>query len=301
MAVLEKHLYSPIVESLGQDPKKVLKNANDGENQILVKAILSGRIYFYRGEFKGGFNASISGALSKLGAVYNRRQRSYRILASELPFEIKDAIDEALVEFEKAVSIIDKRIQSIHAKDVASNIDLEGIYSEQIFLVDKNIEKQLESISISPKFTAEEREEIARVYNKNMELWIQEWVEDEIVTLRGVVEKNVKEGIRYDQIVSGIQKRFGVGKSKAKFLARQETNLLTTEINIQRFKQAGATKYIWRTVVGSPAHPVRPMHKALDGQVISYDNPPIVDASGRRAHAGMDFNCRCTQDPIIEF
>ena len=54
------------------------------------------------------------------------------------------------------------------------------------------------------------------------------------------------------------------------------------------------------TVVGSPNHPVREMHKALAGKVFSWDDPPITNEKGDRNNPGQDYGCRCYARPIVE-
>ncbi|RQP06643.1 MAG: hypothetical protein D1H97_06655, partial [Paracoccus sp. BP8] len=56
-------------------------------------------------------------------------------------------------------------------------------------------------------------------------------------------------------------------------------------------KQAGTTaRYVWRC---QGDHFVRPAHRANDGRVFAWDNPPDT------CHPGEDYNCRCAADPYI--
>ena len=284
---------------MGIEPDR-LENAD--KKSPLTKYIKSGRIYFYRGQFKGKFNATIAKELRKLGAKYNRKQGSYDLLASQLPKELITTIEASEKRFIKSMEKISKKLAEINPDNIVEKLDITKIFDKQIFETNDDIEKKVKSIGVKLKLTPDERKEISEQYNDNMKLYIKEWTESEIKNLRKAVTKNVKSGIRYEEIIKDIQERYGVSKSKAKFLARQETNLLTTELSMQRAKKAGATHYIWRNVIGSSNHPVRASHKALNGKKIAFDNPPVVDQkTGRKAHAGQDFNCRCFQEVIIEF
>jgi len=56
--------------------------------------------------------------------------------------------------------------------------------------------------------------------------------------------------------------------------------------------------YIWR-VPQAYASRTRKDHLRLDGQVCSWENPPVVNTrTGERGHPGMDAHCRCYAEPV---
>lgn len=62
--------------------------------------------------------------------------------------------------------------------------------------------------------------------------------------------------------------------------------------------EGGFQYYVWTTKRDSK---VRPDHARLEGRIINWNDPPVVDLrSGRRAHCGGDYNCRCTAAPLKE-
>jgi len=62
--------------------------------------------------------------------------------------------------------------------------------------------------------------------------------------------------------------------------------------------EGGFDRYVWTTKKDSK---VRPDHARLEGRIISWNDPPVVDLrSGRHAHPGEDYNCRCTAAPYRE-
>jgi SPP1 gp7 family putative phage head morphogenesis protein len=79
-----------------------------------------------------------------------------------------------------------------------------------------------------------------------------------------------------------------VGKLHAKFTEIRQTSL-------------GITHYRWRTAGDIK---VRPGHRALEGSIQSWDEPPVVNPkTGKKAHPGFDthyFACRCNAIPIID-
>ncbi len=112
-----------------------------------------------------------------------------------------------------------------------------------------------------------------------------------------LVQRNVRAGVRSDALAREIAERFNVTESRAAFIARDQTGKLNGDITRARQTAVGVTHYIWRTAKDEL---VRPGHVLLEGQVIPWKEPPIVDAkSGRRAHPGGDFRCRCTAEPVI--
>ena len=111
------------------------------------------------------------------------------------------------------------------------------------------------------------------------------------------VLKDAGSGTRVETIRKQIQEQTGAVRSRAQLIARDQVLSLNAQVTQERHKAAGVTEYIWRT---SRDERVRESHRALDGTRQRYDEPPVVDVrTGRREHAGQDFQCRCTAEPII--
>lgn len=103
------------------------------------------------------------------------------------------------------------------------------------------------------------------------------------------------QGQRVEGIRRQIQDRFGVTKSRAALIARDQTLKLNGQITMQRQTSLGITRYRWVT---SGDERVRPSHKALDGDLIEWINPPLTEG-GRHCHPGQDYQCRCTASPEL--
>lgn len=71
--------------------------------------------------------------------------------------------------------------------------------------------------------------------------------------------------------------------------------LRTQESRRKKAQEASSEQYMWRTMRDKK---VRSMHAALEGQVFSYDDPPITNEDGDRNNPGEDYNCRCVGDPV---
>jgi SPP1 gp7 family putative phage head morphogenesis protein len=106
-------------------------------------------------------------------------------------------------------------------------------------------------------------------------------------------------GARVETIRDKIMEEGGVTKRQAALIARDQVLSLNAQVTEKRHVAAGVTKYTWRT---SGDGDVRPAHRALNGKVFAYADPPVVDAKrGRRENPGQDYQCRCTAEPVIEW
>jgi len=298
--LLREEIYIPLIRGIGPSAQNVLKNAYDD----LMAAIQTGRITYYRGQFSGRFSASISKELKRLGAEWDRKQGSWKIPQSSLPPQIRDAIRASFVRLQEKISDIDQKLQKILPEKISDNLKIERHFDSALWKVERQFQSSIKGISVAAQVTPEMRKRISDEWQNNMKLGIKDWAESEIKSLRSDLQKSVFAGIRYENVVSVIQKSYGASQSKAKFLARQETSLLMTKFKETRYQSAGVMEYRWRCVAGSKNHPVRPWHKALEGRVFRWDNPPVTSKPGepiRRNNPGQDFNCRCLASPIVRF
>lgn len=292
----KKEMYEPLLSVINESPK-VLKNSLDD----LISAIDSGRINFYRGHFRGRFNSTVSRELKKIGAKWDRTQGSWKIPLSSLPIEIKEAINVSQNKFQRKVDSVLQKLQQIMPEKIADKLQVQQLFDSTLWKAEGKIKQGLKGITVEPRWTSDRREAMARDYEKNMKLYIQDWTQKEIVNLRQRMQKHALSGMRYEDMVDTIKKSYGVSHNKAKFLARQETSLLMARFKQERYAEAGVDEYIWGCVVGSPNHPVRPMHKKLDGKRFKFNNPPVTDENGNRNNPGQDYNCRCYPRPVVRF
>jgi len=291
---LKEFLYLPILRELTDNKNKINNSIDD-----LIAALRTGRIRFNRGRFYGKFNAKISLDLKHMGAKWDGKTKSFILGLEKLPVHLRDAVRLTEDRFQKAMEKVDMAMGKILPRDITKNMQLSNIFDKTIFNVDGKIESSMAGITVQQKITPEDRETIRKDYTENMELYIQNWTEKEIIRLRKIMDKRVLEGYRFEGMIEVLQKRYGVSKNKAKFWARQETKLLTSKLKEIRYIKAGVLEYEWRNVIGSPNHPVRPMHAKLNRTIQRWDSPPIVNEKGERKHPGEDFNCRCTASPIV--
>ncbi|SAK33214.1 SPP1 family phage head morphogenesis protein [Burkholderia multivorans] len=108
----------------------------------------------------------------------------------------------------------------------------------------------------------------------------------------------LEDSTRAAAISKEIQRSGEVAKSRADLIARTEVSRAATSLTEARARAVGSTHYRWVTSGDSD---VRPGHRALNGKVFAWDDPPEVNENGRimRHHPGQIWNCRCWAEPII--
>lgn len=106
------------------------------------------------------------------------------------------------------------------------------------------------------------------------------------------------EGTRASEIAEEIARSGEVAKSRAVLIAKTETSRAATVFLQARCEAIGSTHYTWETSMDGT---VRPGHKAMQGKVCEWAQPPAVDEGGRimHFHPGEVWNCRCYATPII--
>lgn len=289
-------IYLPLIKKLDA-PKSILNAKYDD----FVSALKSGRIIYHDGVFKGRFGSSTSKYLKNAGAVWVKDRAAWRISLSKLPLAVKKAIYSSEAKAQSTFSDIQDALSDIMPEEIADKLNVSKLFDTALWKVNQKISDSLKAVSVAPKLTAYQSKKISDEYERDMKKYISEFTKTEIISLRKKIQESALSGIRYENLTKMIEESYGVSKSKAKFLARQETNLFVAKFKETRYTEAGVTKYIWKTVSGSKYHPVRPMHKALHGQTFSWDEPPVTDNKGSHNNPGQDFGCRCYAQPIVEF
>lgn len=127
---------------------------------------------------------------------------------------------------------------------------------------------------------------------------VKVWAQEALARLRAEVEANAEQGFRAEGLAERIRNEYGVSKSRADLIARQETNNFMANYRAARSADAGLKRYQWYCVRDSNT---RKDHLALHGKLFYYAKPPITDTrTGARNNPGQDFRCRCVDRPYIE-
>lgn len=153
--------------------------------------------------------------------------------------------------------------------------------------IGRSLNKEIESSPTGPAMKALLDEQVTLITS----LPIQASKRVHELTMKGLVE-----GGRAKSIAEEIMRTEHVTKSRAVLIARTEVARTGSILSQVRAEHLGSTQYTWRTVGDSD---VRALHKHLNGQVFSWDNPPVAGSNGEHANAGQIYNCRCFAEPIL--
>ena len=110
--------------------------------------------------------------------------------------------------------------------------------------------------------------------------------------------KGLEDSTRASEIAKEIMRTGEVTASRATLIARTEVARTASALTQARAQHIGVTSYVWRTSGDSD---VRPGHKAMNGKVFEFANPPAVNENGKilHHHPGAIWNCRCWPDPVL--
>jgi len=115
-----------------------------------------------------------------------------------------------------------------------------------------------------------------------------------VAKIRGLLDG--KLGTRVEDLAQEMEHVFGVSKSKARLIARDQTLKLNGQITQATQVSVGIEKYEWVTSGDSR---VRLAHDELNGTIQRWDTPPVISDDGRTGHPGDDYQCRCVALAII--
>lgn len=295
--------YKPILDIL--KPNSVINEA-----ESIINALKSGLLYYQNGAFyskNGRFSNRIAMELEKLGARYSKYGRCYRIAQNKLPNSLlwgiettkaKVAADvlsiKKLLDF--SLGNITEAIKSLKIVDVAKQMFLD--LQERTI---NNFKKNKIQV-IAPKMSDFRAKQLAENYTENLEFYIKKWQPEEIVKMREVVGQMAIDGESRITIANYIEKQFKVSQRKAKFLARNESSIATTEYLSAKYQEEGFEEFEWVTNLDGRE---RKLHKELNGKIFRFDDPPIIyidEKKGivQRGLPGETYNCRCTFIPVLK-
>lgn len=302
LRLFKEEIYYPLLAELNIN-KKTLQNSKDA----LLSAIRAGRISYSKGSFSGRFSASVSQELKLLGAKWDRKQGAWKISRPALPIDVRHAISQSETVFAEKLAGIDKKLAQILPDQLASKLKTQNIFDTMLHRVSKTFAESVKRITVDPTLSSYQIQKLNDEWRNNLELSIKDFTTKEVESLRDKMQKSYFKGMRPEAMVKDIQKSFEVSANKAKFLARQETRLITSKYKESKYEEANVKFYKWVCVAGSPNHPVRAQHKKLgdmskSGTLFRWDDPPVVSGDGepvRHGNPGQDYNCRCYAIPVI--
>lgn len=275
-------VYAPVLKTIQEH----LPLRNDVD--VIKQALLSGKVQYSDGKFYGKWNAKLTRAFRDLNGRYDTKDNTWTV--DVIPYDLQIAIGDADNMFRNIVS-------SISTIDFELNPVPVTAYSRTADIMRKDLWLTLLGVTL-----IEPREIEVEPYIKELNEAIARYTEEEInrlLTFVTVGEETLQEMKKSNknltEIYNYISERVEASKRKSDFLAKNETNHMLNEYKMAEYKSYGITQYIWQTMEDDR---VRPFHAALNGKIIDYDDPPIQDRYGNKAHAGMWYGCRCRQRPL---
>lgn len=291
--IFNEVLFIPLYKAVGI-PVKEVRNA---PSTPLEKAIAEGKVWYEDKQFKGTFNAAISKEIKEMGGKWNAKSKTWSYAAT-LPAGVSMAIAAASFKYEAMRQAVLTTLSDMNIESIDRLANYGDPYSQTIRWMNDDWVKALKGITVAPQLTDDEVGFLTAEYSQNLDLYVKKWTEESILKMRQIVQDQTFAGRRPESIAKMIQHEFSVSRSKAKFLASQETRLLLGSFHESRARSVGSQFYIWR---GRLDQKERHDHRILEGKKIFWDSPPVVDLrTGRRAHAGCDYNCRCVSIAVIE-
>ena len=300
--LVEKQLFSDLWDMIYKPMFKILSIKAVNDKNPIIEALDKGEIYYTDGGFKARskFSNKVSLALIKLGAKYNRWEKSYKIAIDDIPEEIWNAIKENIQDTQKKLTHINDFLADIELNlDQIIDTMLFNTQAETILDdVGNQIKRNVKHLNvIEPELSEEQTKEIAKNYTNNMQFYIKKWAKDKIPEMRQKVQQAILDGYRRDEVQRMLQVEYGIAERKAKFLAYNETAIMLAELKKVMYKEMGFTHFMWITNLDNRE---RPLHRELHGRIFRLDEPPVIDArTGQRGLPGETYNCRCQMRPIM--
>lgn len=310
---LLKIMFKAIFEPLLDITEERIDNAKD---TLLERYLKDGKIQYKDGKFSGQLSASISKEIKSMGGKFEHGKWS--LPEHRMPFVLKRAVEYNVKSMKYLSESLTKKLDTMVGKTSSfiKNMSIQSMGVTNLDRVSKEFKQIIrKNLGVAPQLSVEGLEQISKDYTTTIELPIrkkllhefedrakavlEDFEQDVVVKLREDIGDMILAGQSRVDLRNAIKKRLNISNSRCKFIARQETALLTTNFKKSQYQQYGIDQYKWKTVGD---HKVRESHVELDGEIIDWNQPPVVDPkTGRTAHAGMDFNCRCQAMPIVEW
>lgn len=302
-AYFAETIFDPLAGIL--EAAKVPEVRENAAYTAVQSALDTGRIWYANGSFTGQFPASVARELREMGASFDTTSRTFKLPNPDLPLNLRGAvfgsIDRSRKVHQRVESFLDVALEHLAIASTGIEIDqtlsvIRGSLYRQ--LEDTVPQTALEFVEVGPEMSPGIEAILAKEFREDIDRSIKTFLPLELRELRAEVQANAFAGYRSDKLATLIEQRYGVSKRKAAFLADQETGLFVSKFREARYRDIGIRSYKWST---SHDDRVRPDHQLLNGEVFSWESPPVTNRkTGARNHPGEDYRCRCVPIPILD-
>lgn len=158
-----------------------------------------------------------------------------------------------------------------------------------------NLDKQVKAAGIATVLAEPWLDGFVKKRVKDNVSYIKNLEEEAYERIENVVNEHISRNSAPKAIREAIKEQKDISKSRAKFLAVDQSGSIFGQINAERHQRMGLEKFIWDT---SGDERVRDTHRKLDGKVFEYAAPPTVGK--REVLPGEDYRCRCVAIPVFD-
>jgi SPP1 gp7 family putative phage head morphogenesis protein len=113
--------------------------------------------------------------------------------------------------------------------------------------------------------------------------------------VQGDVMRAIQSGRDLATLTDTLERRTGITRRRAAFIARDQTNKATAALTRVRQQEVGVTKAVWLHSGGGKEP--RPEHVAFSGQ--TYDVAKGAFLEGKWTWPGVEPNCRCVSKAVV--
>lgn len=307
--------------------KQIFKILNDNtvinNKNTLINAINSGRIYYENGAFRSfkPFSNAVSDELEKLGAKY--KYGAYYIERSMLPLDIENTLSIVSVREAAKIAALNGFLLKL-SDEIGKETLVKTFISKAVEQLFSKLEHDLEKTTQEGKIpvlelvrTDKQVKQVTKDYIENMDFWIQEWEEKEIIKMRQDVFKMVQSGARTETIKEYFINRHNIAERKAEFLAQNEARIASSVIKAAHYQAMGCTHFRWLRSISEKKRELHLEYAKETGNqygvggtnIFPYNDPPIIEQieagwdyipkpNGQKGLPGQTYNCKCDQTGV---
>jgi len=249
--------------------------------------LIEGRYYRQQRQRQVTMERMLRGALGpilrRFGPQYTAREKAQRTdsLESELLTQLMAAIGGVRAGYDLAAPLDEDGLRTIAREiDLYTTIQTLSVIG-QVAAID---------VSTAALTVAEE------AWTLNQSRLLTQLAADEFSDLEQHIFQAVVEGKTPRQVAKELENRLAISRRRLEFIVENEVENFNAAITKKRQQDLGIESYKWSS---SGDQRVRPTHRALDGTVHRWDDPPDIPGEGR-LHPGQPIRCRCVAQAVID-
>jgi SPP1 gp7 family putative phage head morphogenesis protein len=196
---------------------------------------------------------------------------------------MRDAMRKLAKRWTKRFDDIAKKLADRFSNDAMKNSDV-SLYNAL----------ETAGFTVEFKMTAPMNNALQATITENIGL-IRSIPEKYFTEVEGLVMRSVARGRDLSFLTNELQKRYGITRRRAAFIARDQNNKATSVMQSARQQSLGITEGIWRH--SHAGKEPRPSHVKADGEKFDLSKGMYLD--GKWVMPGEEINCRCTWSPVI--